>query len=430
VGHLGQLKAEYRALVQRLDASFMPFPAPEDERAFAGFREALEILYRPEDAALAARMPHKPARLEELAARLGLPAAELAPRLEELCERGLVMDLIHPKSGEVRFMLSPPLGGFLEFSMMRAQDHIPKKRLAEALEAYLLGDDTFARELFARPTKFGRALADEGGLGDAPEVLDWERASAVIAEASHRAVSLCYCRHLAEHLGPRCDAPLDVCLSLGSGADFVVRRGFGRAIERQEAQAILEASREAGLVQLADNVQRRPVFLCNCCGCCCEQLQAIRRHGLPAVNPSGFQPTSDPAACKGCGRCARSCPIGAIALEPTPGVAKRRQVLAPVVDLERCIGCGVCARACPQHALSLVRRPKQPTVPASAFERVTAMALERGNLGALLFDDAGAGGRFLGKVLDALTRLPAAQRALAQTQVRSRFLGFFLGKKT
>ncbi|MEE9562532.1 MAG: hypothetical protein V3W50_05645 [Thermoanaerobaculia bacterium] len=44
-------------------------------------------------------------------------------------------------------------------------------------------------------------------------------------------VSFCYCRHKAEHLGRQCEAPQEICLSLNGGAELVLRRGFGRAIE-------------------------------------------------------------------------------------------------------------------------------------------------------------------------------------------------------
>ena len=63
MGHLGHLKQEYADLVQRLDAGPLGYPKPESEHATVGWREILEILYTPEEAALAAKMPLKPAGL-------------------------------------------------------------------------------------------------------------------------------------------------------------------------------------------------------------------------------------------------------------------------------------------------------------------------------------------------------------------------------
>jgi Pyruvate/2-oxoacid:ferredoxin oxidoreductase delta subunit len=425
MGHLGRMKDEYRDLVKRLGRGQMALPEPEDPRAEQARREILEILFTPQEAALAARMPIRPIALEGLAARLGVAAKDLEARLEPMCERGAVLDLVNPRTGKRSYMLAPPVVGFFEYSLMRAKDSIPKKRMAEALHAYTHGDPAFAREAFGKQTVVGRALVHETELADdpLPDVLAWEKASEVVGGARKWAVSLCFCRHKAEHLGAPCDAPVDNCLSLNGGAEFIARRGFGREIGRSEALEILARAREIGLVQVADNVKSRPTFVCNCCGCCCEQLQAVSRWGLPAVNPSGFVPRRDPARCAGCSRCARACPVGAIAMEPARMAGTRKAALAPRIDEERCIGCGVCAGACRKGALAMARGGRPRPVPANTVERVVRQALERNRLAELLFDEGeGLGARFLHHAVDAIMKLPAAQALLASEQVRSRFV--------
>ena len=50
----------------------------------------------------------------------------------------------------------------------------------------------------------------------------------------------------------------------------------------------------------------------------------------------------DPSLCKGCSKCSRSCPVGAIS-----GKVKE----AFVIDGGKCIKCGACIPACPFHAI-------------------------------------------------------------------------------
>ena len=429
MGHLGHLKEEYQELVARLNAGQVAMPEPESPTARAGWQEILELIFTPEEAALAARLPLMPATLSTIAARVGLAPEQLQPRLEAMAEKGIVMDLVHPDTGETRYVLAPPVVGFFEFSLMRREDLIPKKRLAEALDAYTHGDDTFAREVFGGDTVVGRAMVHETALAGEvlPDVLDWERATAAVEDARRVSLQLCYCRHKAEHLGKRCDAPIETCMSLNAGADFVIRRGFGREVGRSEALEILARARASGLVQIADNVRDRPTYLCNCCGCCCGQLQAINDFGLPAVNPSGFQPTVHSEQCKGCARCSRACPVTAIAMLPQRVEAHRKNDLQPQIDVGRCIGCGVCVDACRNHAMAMERRPQQPYVPLNTIERSVRMALERGRLPHLLFDvGASRGSRFLNTVMGALCALPPVERALASEQVRSRFVSYAL----
>lgn len=425
MGHAGHLRAEYSDLADRLNRGYAGMPEPSEPSAHQAWVEILEILYTPEEAALAARLPVAPRSLRTLSKRVGMSPEELQPRLDAMCDKGLVMDLVNPETGRTKYLLSPPVIGFFEFTFMRAEEAFPRDKIARAMEAYMHGDPVFAAEVFGKDTNLGRAMVREEHLSAEalPDVLDWERATEAIDTARNLALSQCYCRHKAEHLGKSCDAPMEICLSMNAGADFVVRRKFGRPIERSEARDVLELAKSKGLVQIADNVQDAPSYMCNCCACCCGQLRSVTEFDLHAVNPSGFEPHIDDELCNGCSRCARACPVTAMSMAGVRVEGRRKTDLRPRVDADRCIGCGVCASACKRDAMSMEPRAERPTVPQNGLERVLRQAMERGRLNHLLFDEgASRGATFLNQAMHALGRLPGAQRALASEQVRSRFV--------
>ena len=82
------------------------------------------------------------------------------------------------------------------------------------------------------------------------------------------------------HAGHPCEinAPWDVCLTFDNVARSLAEHGYyARLISKEEALDALERSYASNLVQIGENVREHPAFICNCCGCCCEALQAARK---------------------------------------------------------------------------------------------------------------------------------------------------------
>ena len=407
---------------------------PRDPAARRAWREILETLFSPDDAALASRLPVVPTTIADLARRTGRREDELRARLEVMAGKGLVLDLHDARTGATTYMLAPPVVGFFELSMMRMDDGLPKARLARAYEAYMAGDSAFDEEVSGIPTLVSRTLVQETALYDdlASEVLDWDRATSYVEAADSLAVTNCFCRHTATHLGTACDYPMETCMSLGAAARYLSRHGYARQIGREEGRELLEAAREHGLVHIADNVQRELSYICSCCACCCVELRSAQ-NGMPVMQPSAFKPAVDGHRCTGCGDCVRACPVQAISLvpqgEPRGEAGRATAPLTGLVDLDRCLGCGVCVGACRQDSLAMVRRPQAPHVPLNAVEYLTRRMLERGRLADLLVDGVvGRGPGFANAVLGAILSLSPAQRLLASEQVQSRFVAFALAR--
>jgi Pyruvate/2-oxoacid:ferredoxin oxidoreductase delta subunit len=325
------------------------------------------------------------------------------------------------------------MAGFFEFSMMRVRTDVDQKALAELFHQYLNVEEDFVRALFAGgETQLGRAFVDETALApeDALHVLDFERASEVVRTATCRAVSLCYCRHKMEHLGRACDAPRDVCMTFDTSARTLVRHGHARAVDVAEGLDVLARARDLGLVQFGENVRESVNFICNCCGCCCEAMIAARRFAaLHPIHTTPFLPAVDDRACSGCERCVRACPVEAMAAVSANDPRRPRRTVARV-DEQRCLGCGVCVRACAPRALSLRERGRRQLTPLNGAHRAVLMAIERGKLQDLIFDERLLWShRALAALLGVVLRLPPAKRLLAKEQVRSRYLEALLRRR-
>jgi ferredoxin len=251
----------------------------------------------------------------------------------------------------------------------------------------------------------------------------------MVAEAGSLSEGICHCRHIKEHLGQRCAMPITHCLSLGTGADYLVGAGLAKRIDQARALEILAYSRANDMVMMADNVREKPTFICNCCKCCCEMLWGFRTlREQPRLVTSNFVARVSAQECSGCGNCAKACPVEVIDLvpaEPTPKHRSRKQ--AAQVNEGLCLGCGVCHRQCKTKALRLHPTGERVHTPATLIEKLMVQALERGKIQHFIFDDPSKiTHRALGAVLSALVNLPPSKKLLAQKQIKSRVMQLLL----
>jgi NAD-dependent dihydropyrimidine dehydrogenase PreA subunit len=417
MGHLAGTADVYEKLQKRLDQKAQG--APDSPT----LRKILSLLFPPVDAELAAKLPHNFTSLETLSRRLGMPADELNARLGDMAGRGLVFDI--EQNGKRFFTPLPVVVGFFEMLFMRLRPDMPMKELALLFEEYFSEYNyAFGRtQLAGRTTLFRSLVREEAIPGDMyTEVLDWERASRIVTTATAHAVGICQCHHTALHAGRACDKPREVCLSFNYAADYLIRHGIARAITRDESLAILARSKEAGLAQTADNVQKKVMFICNCCGCCCHVMRQIKAvEPRPAVVTSNYVMKVDAAACKGCGKCVKACPIGSVTLHTTRVDGKETKRAGN--DASFCLGCGVCVTVCKNGAAAMRPRPQRTLVPETVFDQRVMMAIERGKLADLLFDDPGRlSHRAMRAVVHAVERSSPARAWLASQSLNSTFL--------
>ena len=418
------VRSGYEHLVDRLNR--FPQGAPASDLLHG----ILEMLFSEREAGLVALLPIRPFTASQAASVWKLTEVEARRVLEELASRAILLD-IEDRSGELRYVLPPPMAGFFEFSLMRVRGDVDQEVLSELFWEYITVEEEFIKRLFTDgDTQLGRAFVQEAALptDNALQVLDYERASEVIESASHQGVGMCYCRHKAQHLDRACDAPMDICMTFNNTAASLIRHGVAREIDVVEGLDLLHQAQDENLVQFGENVQRRVNFICNCCGCCCEAMIAQRRFAvLNPIHTTNYLPAVDQDLCNGCTKCVQVCPVEAMSMVSAndPHHPKLRQAK---LDKQMCLGCGVCVHNCSREAIHLEPRDQRVITPVNSAHRTVLMALERGKLQDLIFDNqAMASHRAMAAILGVILELPAVKQTLAKRQMRSRYLDRLLG---
>ncbi len=362
MGHLANKGELLKQLQKRLHQN--PVGLPEHTSVY----EILSILFSDQEAEIGSKFPFGTVTLEELQKGIGMGKDELGPILNGMIKKGLVITT--KKDGQTRYLLSPGMTGFFEFTFMRTNESLPMKRLAELMHTYK-NTPEFIQEFFSPGTSRGRTYAYSGNLPQVrSEVLRFDEAAEQIRMAGRGSLAKCYCRHEAWHLGKNCSAPIDeICMTLGNASDFVVEQGFARRAPVEELLEVLKKAEDYGLVHIGDNVLEQTTFLCNCCGCCCGFLQGITlQHLKHAVTTTNYIAKLYQKDCNGCEICADRCQIKAIKMEGD----------YPAVDEEFCIGCGVCARFCPSDAIKMAEREKKVIPPKSYKDLMVRLMQEKG----------------------------------------------------
>jgi electron transport complex protein RnfB len=349
-------EAIYRKLAEHLDrlpGGFAPSNTGADLRL-------LQRLFTPEEAELTTYLTLDREEAQAIAEKAGLPLAETEQRLKEMSDKGLIFS-VQTEDGQALYQAAPWVIGIYEFQVNRMT------------EGFLQDLDNYWSTTISRPQPQTipqmRTIPVGQSIEQPLEALPYEQVDELVKAHDRFAVAPCICRRRARMMGRGCDAPEESCLLFGDFADFYVRSGRGRSIDRSEVMDLLAKANEANLVLNPTN-SKFVAAICCCCGCCCGILRGLQSRSKPSeAVASSFIAEFEPEKCLNCGTCLERCQMQAL-------TAGEDQV---ALNTDRCIGCGLCVSTCPSGALTLLRKPEraQEEIPATFYETWRTIAQDR-----------------------------------------------------
>jgi electron transport complex protein RnfB len=346
---------ELRTLLDR-----QPFGCPPGP----GIIEFLQVLFSEEEAKVALGLTFAPLKVKVIAERAAVDHGDAARCLESLADKGAVY--AREKDGVMRYALQPSIPMW-EASFWKGIHNEKTREIARISEPYM---PILMNGVGGPTTSFMRSIPIQEEIENETGALPYEKIYEFIDHAHTVSIAHCACRESRDD--PNCRGPREACIMLDALADFVIERGFGRPITREEAKQKIREADEAGLVHMVSNWQDQLAMVCACCRCCCGVLRSLNEFGNRNImTRSAFSPVRDPALCKACRVCAdKRCPMSAI--EITAEIYRFKA--------ERCLGCGLCATGCPNDAISMKRTVEVQVPPANAQEWGLRLLMDHGRL--------------------------------------------------
>jgi len=342
-----------RGFLDTLPAGFPTTPTGVELRI-------LKKLFTPEEAELAMNLRSEPEDVPQIAARMGKEGSELASKLEEMAQKGLIFRV--RQENQVLYQAWQFIVGIYEFQVKNLDSE-----LSEMVEEYF---PYFGLSMGSVRTKQLRVIPVNSAIKVLHNVTPYNKIRELVKQQNLISVMECICRKEQKLLGKECVRPKETCLGFGKFAQFFIDNKLGRSITTDEAMKILDLAEESSLVLSPSNAQELE-FVCCCCSCCCPTLRAAKL--VPKskyVISSYYQAKIDPDLCSDCGLCIERCQVDAI--QKGDGHSEIRD--------EKCIGCGLCVSTCPEEAISLISRPGMVDPPRDFGETLLKIEAERRTL--------------------------------------------------
>ncbi|GKI15986.1 pyridine nucleotide-disulfide oxidoreductase [Oscillospiraceae bacterium] len=277
---------------------------------------ALECVVSDEQADVALVMGlRKPRTAQEVAQKCGKPLDETHRVLMELA--GIGVCKVWHEDGKELFWVNIFAPGMLEMMVNNRAQLEAHPQIGKAFEEYTRRRISTMAPLFPEGMAMMRVMPVESAIADDPETQPWERLSYYLDKYDKFSVSDCSCRASRRHIDEGCGhLEHEVCIQMGSGAEYYIATGRGREITRQEAEEIIKKAEDMGLMHEGPHTEElgECFAICNCCGCACFSMRIATLFNTPDAIRSNFGAEVDPEKCVACGQCVEHCPTNALQL--------------------------------------------------------------------------------------------------------------------
>lgn len=189
---------------------------------------------------------------------------------------------------------------------------------------------TFFNLMTQMPLEGVTPMVPPGGAGVGMHTIPVEKAieseneSVSIEHISHwldkydkYSIGVCTCRRQQQIRGEGSGDPEgEFCMGMGDMAEYMVDRGYGRYVSREEIEKELIRCERQGFVHQITNIdgEDKIVAICNCAPGVCNALRTSQLYNTPNMSASAYRAHVDKTKCVACGKCVEVCPVGAAKL--------------------------------------------------------------------------------------------------------------------
>ncbi|MEG1191535.1 MAG: 4Fe-4S binding protein, partial [Oscillospiraceae bacterium] len=278
---------------------------------------SLECCVSDEQAEMALAMGLRKNRTAEyLSKKTGKSLEETRRLAMELAQIG-VCKVYTGLSGEDQFFVQIFAPGVLEMMVGNRELLAKHPQIAKAFEEYTRIRIAPIAPMLPIGQAMMRVIPIESAIASDSKAVPYEKLSYYLEKYDTFSVTECSCRASRAVLGQGCGhLAKDMCIQMGSGAEYYIRTGRARQITRDEVRELLKKAEENGLMHQLPNIDGLgdTAAICNCCSCSCFAMRVATMFKSPDGIRSNYTSKVDEEKCVACGQCVENCPTNALKL--------------------------------------------------------------------------------------------------------------------